>query len=63
MTDERQHLYDTVENVRAEASPNLDPQILKAVIAAEEAHPDSDAAALAAIETAIRVVLDREAAS
>jgi hypothetical protein len=63
MTDELQHLYDTVENVRAEATQTLDPQLLKAVIEAEEAHPDDDAAALAAIETAVRAVLDREAAS
>jgi len=59
MTTELQHLRDTVELVRAESHPAVDPRLLAAVIDAEDRHPDDDAGALAAIEVAVRLTLDR----
>ena len=56
-TTDLKDLTKTVELLRKELHPDLDPAFLAAVVRAEEENPEDDAEALRAIESALRVVL------
>ena len=56
MTD-IQDILDAVERVRAETHPELDARFLEMVVEAEQNHPDDDAAAMRAIESALENLL------
>ena len=54
-------IVSAVEAVRREIHPNLDRQFLEAVVRAEEQYPEDDAAAIGAIESALRRSVGRDA--
>jgi hypothetical protein len=56
-TTDLDDLLQTVERIRKEMHPDLDSRLIKAVIYAEKENPEDDAAALAAIERALKLVL------
>ena len=56
-TTDLDDLLQTVERIRKEMHPDLDSRFVKAVIHAERDNPEDDAAALAAIERALKLLL------
>ena len=56
-TTDLRDLMLTVEQVRSEKHPSLDPTFLEAVITAEEQNPEDDNEALRCIQVALSVVL------
>ena len=56
-TTELEDIVSTVEQLRKELHPDLDPRFLSAVIDAEKDNPEDDAAAVSTIEQSLRLVL------
>jgi hypothetical protein len=56
-TTDLKDLMETVDRIRSEMHPDLDIRFLEAVVRAEEENPEDDAAALRAIQVALRVTL------
>ena len=52
-TYDLQHLLATVEQVRAELHPDLPPELLEAVVRAEDANADDPDRGLKAVEAAV----------
>jgi hypothetical protein len=59
MTTDGDELVAVVLAARDEVAPDADPDFLRAVVAAEEAHPDDPAAAVREIEVALAASLAR----
>ena len=59
MTTDENDLVAVVMSVRGEIAPDADAEFLRAVVAAEEAHPDDGAAAVREIEASLAVSLAR----
>ena len=59
MTTDENDLVAVVMAVRDETAPDADADFLRAVVAAEEAHPDDGTAAVREIEAALAVSLAR----
>lgn len=59
-TTDLKGLLETVEVLRQQIHPELDPGFVVAVVRAEEQNPEDDAEALKAIERALRDVLAKE---
>ena len=53
-------LMKTVEDVRREISPDLDPQFLKSVIRIEEENPEDDESALEALQDELKKTLSKK---
>lgn len=56
-TADLKDLTAVVESLRKELHPDLDAQFLATVVMAEEQNPEDDAAALRAIQAALKAVL------
>ena len=56
-TKDLKSLIETVDALRLEMYPDLDKSFLEAVIQAEEANPEDEGEAVAAIEKALSAVL------
>jgi hypothetical protein len=51
-------LIKTVELIRKDLHPDLEPQFIEAVVRAEEENPEDDETALRAIQSALRTLLE-----
>jgi hypothetical protein len=56
-TTDLKDLLKAVESIRLEIHPDISAEFLKAVVAAEEANPESHEDAIRAIETALNAAL------
>ncbi len=63
MRNELKDILETVEQVRATQCPELDAEFVAAVVRAEEENPEDDGGALRSIESALRIILEREGLS
>lgn len=59
-TADLQELLETVELLRKQLHPELNPAFLRAVVEAEEQSPEDDSEALREIEAALRALLAEE---
>lgn len=59
-TSDLKGLLDTVEEVRRDLYPDLDSDLLRAVILAEEQNPEDEGEALRAIQAAVDAALAKE---
>ena len=59
MTTDENDLVAVVLSVREEIAPDADPAFLRAVVAAEVAHPDDGTAAVREIDAALVISLAR----
>jgi hypothetical protein len=59
MTTDANDLVEVVVSVRDEIAPDADVEFLRAVVAAEEAHPDDGTAAVREIEAVLAISLAR----
>lgn len=57
-TTDLKELMETVEMLRQEIHPDLDPRFLRAVILAEESNPEDDFEAVRSIQLALTELLD-----
>jgi hypothetical protein len=60
LTIDLKDLLETVELIRKDLHPDLDPAFLTAVVRAEEENPDDDSEAIHGIESALRAVLAKK---
>jgi protein-disulfide isomerase-like protein with CxxC motif len=61
-TTDLHDLRAAVERIRKTQHPDLDSEFLDAVILAEDANPEDDAAAIRAIQAALKVVISESGA-